>query len=480
MSSLTLAKPDTIQPIHMALQLQDLPDELIVEVLSYLPKSHLKSSRLTCTRFARVGAQLLFQRVYFAPRKSAIETFLNISANPVFARTVTELIYDGRLFLPELTAYKSYKKAFDAQLLDGNIEESGNADDAGEAAWRKFTSIGWQEPAGQEYQETLADTLVHYTRLFDQQQSIFEDRRDYDALSAGLKNLPNITTVTALDDFLESCCWMPPKTDDHSWYHQRSQCEIAGPIAPTSWTRENTNEDDDLTKWDVRGVHNLIRAVSKHAPKVAEFTIASEISKAPSSMFEMDQDIHDDACMLAQRLKLFKANVYLSMTDIRDEWLPQEDCLDSLLSHAKELRCLAVSGRINIRAFIKQIWPHLETLLVGDIALGADDLKAITQAHKGTLRELTFRNVYLCGEEGWADAAKEIGKYLRLRQVSILGVCDDVSRAETGNAYLEDEVDVAVARSFMQSIPRTTRLDKNHFTILACSEEGKDGGSHPC
>ncbi len=71
----------------MAPQLQDVPNELLADILGYLPKSDLKSARLTCARYGHIGAQWLFQRVYFAPRKAAIDTFLNISANPTFART---------------------------------------------------------------------------------------------------------------------------------------------------------------------------------------------------------------------------------------------------------------------------------------------------------------------------------------------------------------------------------------------------------
>lgn len=238
----------------MAPQLQDLPDELLVEVFGYLPKSDLKSARLTYTRYGHIGAQWLFQRVYFAPRKAAIDTFLNISANPTFARTVTELVYDGRQFLIDLTCYTPYKKAFDTYCYDHAKKEK---------ALYGVGSPTDVDVNSASHHEFLAMTFVRYVRQFDQQQSILEERKDYEALLLGLKNFSNLTTVTALDNFSQGCDWVPLMTDDHSWYHQRSAREIDMPVAPSSWTQEEPDEDDEFQRWNVLGIHNLIRAVSK-------------------------------------------------------------------------------------------------------------------------------------------------------------------------------------------------------------------------
>ena len=54
----------------------------------------------------------MFQRVYFAPRQAWIKKFTSIAANPNFVGNVQELIYDGRLFLPELGNFASYWPAF--------------------------------------------------------------------------------------------------------------------------------------------------------------------------------------------------------------------------------------------------------------------------------------------------------------------------------------------------------------------------------
>lgn len=85
----------------MAKCVDNLPDELLIELLRWLPVSDLKSARLTCTRWSDIGATMLFRRIYFSPRKIEMEAFANITQHPLLRKGVRELIYDGRLFRHE-------------------------------------------------------------------------------------------------------------------------------------------------------------------------------------------------------------------------------------------------------------------------------------------------------------------------------------------------------------------------------------------
>ena len=258
----------------MAPELQTLPDELLLEVLRRLLKSDLKSARLTCTRLGGIGAQWLFQRVYFAPHESAIETFLNITANPVFAHTVTELIYDGRLFLHELTAYESYRATFHSPSL---VVEQRNCEDD---------------------HESIVESLSRYKRLFHEQQSILADRKDFEALSSGLKKLPMLTIITVRNDFSSVCHdWVPLRQVEHSWYHKRSKHEFAPPL---------TDRYKFAEKCNVRGIQNLFRVIAKRGQNVVELHIGSSRSPAPTSIFDSDQDAYHDVCVMARRLKVLE------------------------------------------------------------------------------------------------------------------------------------------------------------------------------
>lgn len=192
------------------------------------------------------------------------------------------------------------------------------------------------------------------------------------------------------------------------------------------------------------------------------------------TFFEMDEDVFDAACKIAQRLTILEMDLYTSMSDSADDVQEQYRGLDGFMSDANQLRCLSISGRIDFDYIKHTVWPHLETLNLGDLGLDAADLKSMVQAHKDTLRDLEFRNVYLSDGEGWVDAAKEMGKYLKLRRICILPVCDELTREASGTPYLDDEVNLAVARSFMQSIPSTRVQRIDEYTFVACLEEDEE------
>lgn len=380
-------------------------------------------------------------------------------------------------FTTSPTSYEYYKAAFDGDESD-QLEKIAEV----VAQW-KLARFRWRVIGDEDYDQCLLDTFLDYSHLFDQQQQIMHEKRDYEALCAGLQCLPNITTVFALDSFFQCPDWIPVEIDDHSWYHEQSKREISVPIPPSTWYRHSFNEDysiyQELGEWDVRGMRNLIRAVSQHGHKVLGLNIGSERSKAPGLLFGMDPDVWAHGCRLAQRLDILKMDLYSfaeeDYSDIGDDG--HEDCLGSFLSEANKLRCLAISGHMNPNLLTTQSWPHLETLILADIFLFADQLREITETHQGTLREITFRHVILFGKEEFADVAKEIGIYLGLRRVCISKVGDEVGDylviEETKEPHFTPETDMAVARSFMHSIPRTTLSGDfdNGFTIVACPEE---------
>ena len=143
----------------------------------------------------------------------------------------------------------------------------------------------------------------------------------------------------------------------------------------------------------------------------------------------------------------------------KDECFKQLGYLKGILSEAKKLRCPATNENLGIEFYSNKVWPHLEFFWRIGIDMSADDLKAITRAHRGTLRQLKLGDIRLHGEEGWADATKDIGKYLRLRRVRISGAKDYIIQRRTGVSFLKLEDQLAVGRSFVRWNPQTTLLD---------------------
>lgn len=171
----------------MATTIRSVSDEVLVEIMGKLPKKDLKKARLTCTLWSTAGAKWMFQRVYFAPRKASMKTFTDIAANSAFALNVKELIYDGRLFLPELGTFASYRAAFCARMVEeldiyedhirnalGGAEVDF-ADEVYQGSIWNMEKVGAGDYMnriiagdGKEYYTNLANSLVGYVRLLDQ------------------------------------------------------------------------------------------------------------------------------------------------------------------------------------------------------------------------------------------------------------------------------------------------------------------------
>ena len=202
----------------MVTTIRNMPDELLIEILGKLPKKDLKKARLACTLWSTAGAKWMFQRIYFAPRKVPMKTFTKIASKPAFAQNVKELVYDGRLFLPELGNSASYWAAFRARTIgEHDIYEDHRkanwraqvyfADEVyQDSIWNKGTlGAGEDKKEGiagdhKEFYMNVADSLVRYVRLLDQQERILKNGTDFKALCKGLASFRNISKIGALVD----------------------------------------------------------------------------------------------------------------------------------------------------------------------------------------------------------------------------------------------------------------------------------------
>ncbi|CAF9931975.1 MAG: hypothetical protein ALECFALPRED_005135 [Alectoria fallacina] len=177
----------------MATTIRSVPDEVLVEILGKLPKKDLKKAHVKCTLWSTAGAKWMFQRVYLAPRKASMKAFTDIAANSAFALNVKELIYDGRLFLPELGSFASYRAVFCARMIEElDIYEDYTrnalggaefdfADEVYQGSIWNMENLGAGDYMnrviagdGKEYHTNVANSLVGYVRLLDQQDSILK------------------------------------------------------------------------------------------------------------------------------------------------------------------------------------------------------------------------------------------------------------------------------------------------------------------
>ncbi len=251
----------------MASGIGKLPEEILVFCLGFLPKAHLKSARLTCIRWGAIGAERLFDRIYFAPRKDSLEYFKAVSSNPVFGKNITELVYDARLFQEQLLNYQNFKSMYDE--LEDDVHDS-----------EEIERGAWSEHNNQDrlYRARVSQSLIQYTMLFTQQKYILDGSHDYETLCDGLKQMPNITKLRIVDTFSSSLF-------DGTGYEHKSMGGRGSALQPSEWTGNAEQQNSLLHQylWDCRGWVNLIRAVSTSHLVIKELYmyIGAKSSSAP-------------------------------------------------------------------------------------------------------------------------------------------------------------------------------------------------------
>ena len=464
----------------MVTTIQSLPDELLVEILGKLYKDQLKTARLTCSLWSTASARWMFQRVYFAPREAPMKTFLDIAASPAFTQNVEELIYDARLFLPELRDPASYSAAFRARVADerdirGNIEEN---DPQADFARRVYKNSIWNtENLGhqwdgcnnardsEEYKANVANSLARYTLLLEQQETTLKMGMDLEALCQGFKVFRNIRRVHALVDFNHTSNYCRLRSgmadwyiDTHDCYAFRSNREFGLTVPPSKWwtvprTIDGGEQDqEEISKWDVRGIQNLFRAVSTDCRSLKELSIASRFHYAPMTIFQLDDADSGKLRTMAHRLTTLSIDLYVAESDDDYDGAQQLRCLDILLQEAKELRVLAFSRPsldyddeegseisdvgsenssssegTNIRPLLNKSWPHLSKLDLGRGSMKATDLMSIFQANKGSLHHLKLESIFLL-DENWEDFGKGVAQVLELHTLWIADLHDANNR----------------------------------------------------
>lgn len=497
----------------MAITIRNIPEELLVEILRNLLKEDLKKARLVCTHWSTAGAKWMFQRVYFAPRKATMKTFANIAANPVFARNVKELIYDGRLFLPEVGNYATYSETFRAHmtgeyytydaffkkaLTDAERENADkiyqcsvwNSETIGAGDYKK--GVGAEN--GEKYTMNVANSLVRYARLLDQQEIIFDEGADFKALCEGLVSFRNICKICARADFnnghfsddsmfdyyhlcgIGANIYRDAYTDAHEWYSRRSNLEFGLTVPPAEWCRWPRSEDQELGtqrvngEWDVRGMQSLFRAISKQRPRLEKLRIGSVKSQAPMTVFQMTSIDTERLRKTFLSLTTLKLHLNATMSEYGPEYEKLRHRLDLLLQEAKNLRILSSSGCFpdgelddptfgpvypesshcfDFDMFLGKQWPYLTKLSLKNAWVNAEDLISVLRAHSVSLRDVRLVNLAFGDEENWDHLGKEMGRFLRLHCVRVYRLMEDVNGVTFGR-WMREDLGPVLVRHIMQ------------------------------
>ena len=401
-----------------------LPDELLLKIISLLPQSELKAARLTCSRWRNLGAELLFERVYCAPRKLTLERLSHIAEISHFCRYVRELVYDGHAYLRNDAAISTYQ------------------------------------------------------RLYEEQDEILRNGMDSLILQRCLERMPKLSKVSLID------VSDVPENRAHSWYDLQSATELGDTHPPRTWGEligYSPGENSADYFRPMYGVVHLFKAIEYFGHNVRHLCIGSSTSGAPLVIFDVDSPIARPLENIIDRLTSLTIDdnvVHLNIGILSDprRTPPQIIRLGSILTKAQNLRYLncnlSVLTNVQWNTLQGQPWHKLVTLVLRFGKSGLANLEPMLSANRESLREVVLRfargRTDFPNEGQWDAIGDVFGKYLRLRRL-------DICMRWYGNRYvtdleeecLPDELE-GLARRIMRWVPtEALKVDQGPTTVTA-------------
>jgi len=441
----------------MASPLLGLPDELLQKILLKLSKKDVKAARLTCTRLAGNGAHHLFKRIYFAPRKKVMRDFKRITSNPVFGKSVEELVYDSRLFIDY-----EFHEGDPCECASRCIRPSPTVKRCG---W-EAVHLMW---SGSKDVVRLAR---RYNEFYADQQAIFENGDDFQLLCKGLHHMPKISRLTLRDDFRYDPDCRSAIPHAHDWYVSRTLKEIGISIRPSycksTDDTSQTGDDEIIHSYDVRGVSRLYKALKIANVKLQNFWTGLPVNAMlPLQILTVPLF---PGLPLSHRLTTVDIQIdwesSLSHT-VRSQQHSPDMVLSSLLDFLTSLKLLERLGIIGqgyedsepwITCFEGLHWPQLKRLELSYVIISRNELESMISTHRLSLRRLTLDCVHLVNGGSkvadWNNMTKELGAVLTLDVVSLANLMED--RKDNGvPRWLEDELHEGLAGNLMGQHPFT-------------------------
>ncbi|KAL8704046.1 MAG: hypothetical protein Q9201_002784 [Fulgogasparrea decipioides] len=181
----------------------DMPDEITMMILAYLPKKDLKQARLVCKQLAALGVHLLVDTVYISPRCEDMAVFDQITQHPVLSQSIRNLVYDSAQFVRctveeyYFNLYSQLNYPFSRPSIESNAAVKDLVDAIGWKTWQNnFTD---KKHANDCYRRCEAHPAFkkgfrHWSQLASQQESLLTEAWITTACR-GLKTLGKIHSV---------------------------------------------------------------------------------------------------------------------------------------------------------------------------------------------------------------------------------------------------------------------------------------------
>ncbi|KAL9117706.1 MAG: hypothetical protein Q9187_005756 [Circinaria calcarea] len=383
------AQQDLIsQPITQKSVTDRLPNEILAMILARLPKSSMKTVRLTCKLYAVLAVPSLFDLAVISPSAENLDVFNALARSPL-SKYVKQIDFDTTMFRKECDL-DTYRIGVKYQQQVSHSEESITEAD-------------------------ITNGFEAYRAHAEEQQRLLESGEFLASFCLGLSEFKQLRSITL----------------NGSWTRDRQAIEMNRRGA----LRRNWNprylracpcagqEHDTSSRLNARAFTDILRGLSMFGVKLESFCGKTAILVPAYHFGSMS------ALALSHGIGAFCHLRTLSFAFTHNTTTAASTALFGMIRSAHHLRDLVLlfypAMTICIDDLIKShTWPHLETLRLHGVQVNQDELLAMVDRHAGSLRRLSINTSRLvCGT--WLHVAKVVIRLHFAENCSFINVCDD-------------------------------------------------------
>ena len=414
-----------------------LPNEIVLQILTSLKKSDLKSARLVSKTWATFAAERLFAHAYVSAHPDNLDVFIAITQHPLLSKCVKTLIYDAVDFVDNYTKERYFLKLWQQTHRDLLCVRSRNflkppSLDPEIYTWmtlvlRERTKSGLDLPKGYNYYQFVQESCKDY-RFIDcgyqnfrgyaaLQRAHFNSEKFFETLVGGLQKLSNLACVLMKDEWPRPQLWVD---DPMSLFQTR---KLGSPMArnwnmthlrPQSWEWMPQDYESDLASGATDGAKHyrvITDALIRSQRKIQKFVLDHEQPQGiPPYVFDRRQlgsnSFHGFDVVALSGLKELKLSIAAYGGEATPEYFPNMDGLRFLLGSMHHLEVLDLKLPADPRddptlykhdqIFPREgQWSQLKSLSLQNVASTAEDFLVLLTRKSPILSNLELGMVEL-------------------------------------------------------------------------------------
>lgn len=423
----------------MGISKTPLPNELIVQVLSYLEKHELKFARLVCKIWSHFASEPLFNKLYISPREEDIKVFKLVTQHPQLRRCVTTLEYDATRFSPDISISTYIRKLVNCtryRLHDyevRQIRQRENLDPQIDEYFGISQTCRDNLQGSWEVEEFIIEKLKDFTFVIEgcrrwqecaaYQQKCINSGDFLRILVYGLRNL-RLQSVLVCQEW---SLWSHSRQTHYynspfgrTWHILRAQ--------PKCWSYDGTHADAFDNFWV------LTTALAFAQTPLRSF----KITKLPPIVFDTVEHVTES--MVGCSVDAYSGLEYLSLTlrhhVSRGQFRSELDKLSGLQTLFRSMTGLKIlnldiprpyrsvqdfTGEVALERVLPTSevhWTELTALRLCNVSAPAKYLVQLLTVRMSKLQVLYFREIQLV-EGSWEGVIESMKNSMHLRQVSI-------------------------------------------------------------